>query len=166
MFRCFESEVAGSCFPYNFFDMAHFYEVDINAQRLVVEALGQRNFQAGRNVLCHSASDIYSNNGLLVTTHDRLNELLTHKQVAVTSVFPNVSHIRKVCKDMREEFKLEIVLACHSSCDPVDVAMDILGKFSNEFVFVRQVEYLVELPPGTYRKKSASIAFTVIFSNA
>ena len=75
-----------------------------------MEALGQRNFQAGRNVLCHSANDIYSKNGLLVTTHDRLNELLTHKQVAVTWVFPNVSHIRKVCKDMREEFKLEIVL--------------------------------------------------------
>ena len=146
--------------------MAHFYEVDINAQRLVVEALGQRNFQAGRNVLCRIASDIFSNNGLLVTTHDRLNELLTHKQVAVTSVFPNVSHIRKVCKDMREEFKLEIVLACHSFCDPIDVAMDILGKFSNEFAFVRQVEYLVELPPGTYRKKSASIAFTVIVSNS
>ena len=58
--------------------MAHFSEVDINAQRLVVEALGQRNFQAGRHVLCHSASDICSNNGLLVTTHDRLYELLTH----------------------------------------------------------------------------------------
>ena len=146
--------------------MAHFYEVDINAQRLVVEALGQRNFQAGRNVLCHSASDIYTNNGLLVTTHDRLNELLTHKQVDVTSVFPNVSYIRKVCKDIKEEFKLEIVLACHSSCDPVDVAIDILGKFSNDFVFLRRVEYLVELPPGTYRKKSSSIAFVVSISNA
>ena len=34
--------------------------------------------QAGRHVLCHSASDICSNNGLLVTTHDRLYKLLTH----------------------------------------------------------------------------------------
>ena len=125
--------------------MAHFYEVDINAQRLVVEALGQRDFQAGRNVLCHSASEVSSNNGLLVTTHDRLNELLTHKQCAVTSVFPNVSHIRKMCRDLREEFKLEIVLACHSLRDPFEVAMDILGKFSNEFAFVRKVEFLVDI---------------------
>ena len=145
--------------------MAHFYEVDINVQRLVVEALGQRNFQTGRNVLCHSASDIYSNNGLLVTTHDRL-ELLTRKQVDVTSVFPNVAYIRRACKDIKEDFKLEIVLACHSSCDPVDVAIDILGKFSNDFVLLRRVEYLVELPPGTYWKKSSSIAFVVSISNA
>ena len=146
--------------------MAHFYEVDTNAQRLVVEALGQRNFQAGRNVLCHSASDIYSNNGLLVTTHDRLYELLTHKQVDVTSVFPNVAYIRRVCKDIKEDFKLEVVLACHSSCDPADVAIEILGKFSNDFFLLRRVEYLVELPPGTYWKKSSSIAYVVSISNA
>ena len=145
--------------------MAHFYEVDINAQRLVVEALGQRNFQSGRHVLCHSASDIYSNNGLLVTTHDRLYELLTHRQVDVTSVFPNVSYIRRVCKDIKEDFKLEIVLACPSSSDPADVVIEILGKFSNDFFLLRRVEYLGELPLGTYWKKSPSIAYVVSISN-
>ena len=112
------------------------------------------------------ASDIYSNNGLLVTTHDRLYELLTHKQVDVTSVFPNVAYIRRVCKDIKEDFKLEIVLACHSSCDPADVAIEILGKFSNDFFSLRRVEYLVELPSGTYWKKSSSIAYVVSISNA
>ena len=146
--------------------MAHFYEVDINAQRMVVEALGQRNFQAGRHVLCHSASDIHSNNGLLVTTHDRLYELLTHRQVDVTSVFPSVSHIRRLCKDIKEDFRLEIVLACHSSSDPTDVVIETLGKFSNDFFSLKRVEYLVELPSGTYWKKSASIAYVVSISNA
>ena len=146
--------------------MAHFYEVDINAQRLVVEALGQRNFQAGRHVLCHSASDIHSNNGLLVTTHDRLYELLTHRQVDVTSVFPNVSYIRRLCRDIKEDFKLEIVLACHSSSDPADVVIEILGKFSNGFFSLTRVEYLVELRLGTYWKKSSSIAYVVSISNA
>ena len=60
-----------------------------------------------------------------------------------------MAYIRRVCKDIKEDFKLEIVLACHSSCDPVDVAIDILGKFSNDFFSLRRVEYLVELPPGT-----------------
>ena len=146
--------------------MAHLYEVDTNAQRLVVEALGQRNFQTGRHVLCHAASDIYSNNGLLVTTHDRLYELLSHRQVDVTSVFPNVSYIRRMCKDIKEDFRFEIVLACHSTSDPVDVVIEILGKFSNDFFSLKSVEYLVELPPGTYWKKSSSIAYVVSISNA
>ena len=137
--------------------MAHFYDVDINAQRLVVEALGQRNFQAGRHVLCHNASDIVSNNGLLVTTHDRLDELLAHKQVDVTSVFPSMSYIKRTCKDIKEDFRLEIVLACHSSCDPADVIIEILGKFSNDFFSLKRVEYLVELPLGTYWKKSSQL---------
>ena len=131
-----------------------------------MEALGQRNFQAGRHVLCHSASDIHSNNGLLVTTHDRLYELLTHRQVDVTSVFPSVSYIRRLCKDIKEDFRLEIVLACHSSSDPADVVIGILGKFSNDFFSLKRVEYLVELPPGTYWKKSSSIAYVVSISNA
>ena len=142
--------------------MAHFYDVDINAQRLVVEALGQRNLQAGRHVLCHSASDICSNNGLLVT----LDELLTHKQVDVTSVFPSMSYIKRTCKDIKEDFRLEIVLACHSSCDPADVIIEILGKFSNDFFSLKRVEYLVELPLGTYWKKSSSIAYVISISNA
>ena len=146
--------------------MAHFQEVDINAQRLVVEALGQRNFQAGRHVLCHSASDICSKNGILVTTHDRLEELLTHRQVEVTSVFPNVSHIRRFCREFKEDFRLEIVLACHSSSDPADVIIEILGKFSNDFFSLKRVEYLVELPLGTYWKKSSSIAYVISISNA
>ena len=74
----------------------------------MLKLLDRGNFQAGRHVLCHSASDIHSNNGLLVTTHDRLYELLTHRQVDVTSVFPSVSHIRRLCKDIKEEFRLEI----------------------------------------------------------
>ena len=74
--------------------------------------------------------------------------------------------MRRVCKDIKEDFKLEIVLACHSSSDPADVAIEILGKFSNDFFSLRRVEYLVELPPGTYWKKSSSIAYVVSISNA
>ena len=50
-------------------------------------------------------------------------------------------------------------LACYSLCDPFEVAMDVLGKFSNEFTFVWKVD-LVELSPRTYWKKSASFTCT------
>ena len=58
------------------------------------------------------------------------------------------------------------MLACHSSSDPADVVIETLGKFSNDFFSLKRVEYLVELPPGTYWKKSASIAYVVSISNA
>ena len=52
-------EVAGSISLQLVITMAHIYEVDVHSQRLVVEALGRRLCQAGRNVLCHSASNVF-----------------------------------------------------------------------------------------------------------
>ena len=80
--------------------------------------------------------------------------------------FPSMSYIKRTCKDIKEDFRLEIVLACHSSCDPADVIIEILGKFSNDFFSLKRVEYLVELPLGTYWKKSSSIAYVISISNA
>jgi len=164
--------LAGNCLPsqafyfaYFPFVMAHFNQVNVHAQRLVVEALGRRNFQEGRNVLCHSASELSAGSGLLISTHDRLSEILAHKQCKVTSVFPNISQIRRLCRKFQDEFSFELVIACPFPCDPFEVAMDVLGKFPTDFCYVQQVEFLVELPPGTYRKKASSAAYTVIVAN-
>ena len=61
---------------------------------------------------------------------------------------------------------MKSLLACHSFSDPTDVVIETLGKFSNDFFSLKRVEYLVELPSGTYWKKSASIAYVVSISNA
>ena len=62
--------------------------------------------------------------------------------------------------------KVRNSLTWFSHSDPADVVIEILGKFSNDFFSLKRVEYLVELPPGTYWKKSSSIAYVVSISNA
>ena len=69
------------------------------------------------------------------------------------SVFPNISYIKRLCKNHQEEDFVELALACPSPCDPFDIVLDIISKFSTEFCFVHSVEFLVELRVGTYRKK-------------
>ena len=103
--------------------------------------------------------------GLLVATHDRLDEFLAHKQLEIISVLPNVPLIKRLCKNsVCENFSIELVFICNSTSDPVEVIVDLLGKFATENIFIKKVRYLTSLPAGTFRKGFGSDAYTVMIS--
>ena len=142
--------------------MSSIYQIDLKAQQLVLDALGGRVQTKKSVVLCQDASQLTSTDGLLVATHDRLEEFLAHKQFEIFSVLPNVSLIKKLCKTSSiEELSIELVFICNSTSDPVEVIVDLIGKFATENVFVKEVSYLTSLPAGTFRKGFASDAYTV-----
>ena len=142
--------------------MSSIYQIDLKAQQLVLDALGGRVRTKKSVVLCQDASQLTSTDGLLVATHDRLEEFLAHKQFEIFSVLPNVSLIKKLCKtSSAEELSIELVFICNSTSDPVEVIVDLIGKFATENVFVKEVSYLTSLPAGTFRKGVASDAYTV-----
>ena len=43
--------------------------------------------------------------------------------------------------------------------------MDVLSKFSTDVGYFQRVNFLVELPPGTYRRKVPFAAYTVLVTN-
>ena len=51
--------------------MASLYQIDLQAQQLIVDALGSRTQVKKSVALCHDASQLTSKDGLLVATHDR-----------------------------------------------------------------------------------------------
>ena len=140
--------------------------IDVKAQQVVIDALSMdcRNFR--KTVLCNTPSGVRSDAGIFISSQDRLAELFTGEGGSTISIFPNMSFVRRLCKQSSyEKFSVEFVFAVNSYCDPCLLALDIMNKFRTELSFVSKATYLTELPPGTYRQKQAFIAYLVTVTN-
>ncbi len=115
---------------------------------------------------CHTPSKLSAEPGIYLSTQDRLHELFASELDATIAVFPNANFVKRLCKQSPDEkFSVELVFACHASSDPCDLVLDILGKFSVDFRFVKSVSYLVELPENTFRPKQPYVAYNVKVTN-
>ena len=136
--------------------------IDINAQQIVVDALATNPKNNQETILCHTPSKLSAESGMYLSTQDRLQELFTNGHDSVVAIFPNASLVRRLCKNCQQDtFSIDLVFACHASCDPNDLVIDLLGKFSVEFKFIQSASYLAALPQGTFRKRQPYIAYTV-----
>ena len=136
--------------------------IDINAQQIVVDALAKNPKNNQKTILCHTPSKLSAEPGMYLSTQDRLQELFTNGHDSVVAIFPNASLVRRLCKNCQQDtFSIDLVFACHASCDPNDLVIDLLGKFAVECKFIQSASYLAVLPQGTFRKRQPYIAYTV-----
>ena len=136
--------------------------IDIRAQQIVVDALARDPKNSQKTILCHTPSKLSAEPGMYLSTQDRLQELFINEHNSVVAVFPNAQLVRRLCKNFQQDtFSIDLVFACHASCDPNDLVIDLLGKFSVDFKYMQSVSYLTVLPQGTFRKRQPYIAYTV-----
>ena len=138
----------------------------MKAQQAVIDALFFDHKNLRKTVLCHTPSEVRIEPGIFLSTQDRLVELFTSETGSTIAVFPNMSVVRRLCKQsLHEKFSVELVFAVNSYSDPCMLALDIMNKFRTELGFVAKAEYLTDLPPGTFRQKQAFIAYVVTVTN-
>ena len=136
--------------------------IDINAQQIVVDALAKNPKNNQKTILCHTPSKLSAEPGMYLSTQDRLQELFTSGHNSVVAIFPNASLVRRLCKNCQQDtFSIDLVFACHASCDPNDLVIDLLGKFAVECKFIQSASFLAVLPQGTFRKRQPYIAYIV-----
>ena len=136
------------------------------AQQAVMDALSMDRKNHRKTVLCHTPSEVRTDEEIFISSQDRLAELFTCQVGSTIAVFPNISFVRRLCKQsLYHKFSVECVFAVNSYCDPCMFALDIMNKFRTELSFVSKAAYLTELPPGTFRKKQAFIAYLVTVTN-
>ena len=136
--------------------------IDINAQQIVVDALAKNPKNNQKTILCHTPSKLSAEPGMYLSTQDRLQELFTSGHDSVVAIFPNASLVRRLCKNCQQDtFSIDLVFACHASCDPNDLVIDLLGKFAVEWKFIQSASFLAVLPQGTFRKRQPYIAYIV-----
>ena len=140
--------------------------INVKAQQAVIDALCMDCKNLRKTVLCHTPSEIRADAGIFLSTQDRLVELFTSEIGSLIAVFPNMSFVRRLCKQsLYEKFSVELVFAVNSYSDPCMLALDIMNKFRTELGFVSKATYLTDLPPGTFRQKQAFIAYVVTVTN-
>ena len=138
----------------------------MKAQQTVIDALYLDHKNLRKTVLCHTPSEVRTEPGIFVSTQDRLVELFTSETGSTIAVFPNMSVVRRLCKQsLHEKFSVELVFAVNSHSDPCMLSLDIMNKFRTELGFVAKAKYLTDLPPGTFRQKQAFIAYVVTVTN-
>ena len=136
--------------------------IDINAQQIVVDALAKNPKNNQKTILCHTPSKLSAEPGMYLSTQDRLQELFTSGHDSVVAIFPNASLVRRLCKNCQQDtFSIELVFACHATCDPNDLVIDLLGKFAVECKFIQSASFLAFLPQGTFRKRQPYMAYSV-----
>ena len=140
--------------------------INVKAQQAVIDALCMDHRNLRKTVLCHNPSEVRADAELFLSTQDRLAELFTSEIGSTIAVFPNMSFVRRLCKQSwYEKFSVELVFAVNSYSDHCMIALDIVNKFRTELGFVVKATYLTDLPPGTFRQKQAFIAYVVTVTN-
>ena len=140
--------------------------INVKTQQTVIDALSMDYKNHRKTVLCHTPSGVRTDAELFISSQDRLAELFTGEVGSTIAVFPNMSFVRRLCKQsLYQKFSVELVFAVNSYCDPCMLALDIMNKFRTELSFVSKAVYLTELPPGTFRNKQAFIAYLVTVTN-
>ena len=140
--------------------------INIKTQQTVIDALSKDCRNHRKTVLCHTPSGVRTDAELFISSQDRLAELFAGEVGSTIAVCPNISFVRRLCKQsLYQKFSVELVFAVNSYCDPCMFALDIMNKFRTELSFVTKAAYLTELPPGTFRNKQAFIAYLVTVTN-
>ena len=140
--------------------------INVKTQQTVIDALSMDCRNRRKTVLCHTPSGVRTNAELFISSQDRLAELFAGEVGSTIAVFPNISFVRRLCKQsLYQKFSVELVFAVNSYCDPCMFALDIMNKFRTELSFVTKAAYLTELPPGTFRNKQSFIAYLVTVTN-
>ena len=140
--------------------------INVKTQQTVIDALSMDYRNRRKTVLCHTPSGVRTNAELFISSQDRLAELFAGEVGSTIAVFPNISFVRRLCKQsLYQKFSVELVFAVNSYCDPCMFALDIMSKFRTELSFVTKAAYLTELPPGTFRNKQSFIAYLVTVTN-
>ena len=140
--------------------------INVKTQQTVIDALSMDCRNCRKTVLCHTPSGVRTNAELFISSQDRLAELFAGEVGSTIAVFPNISFVRRLCKQsLYQKFSVELVFAVNSYCDPCMFALDIMNKFRTELSFVTKAAYLTELPPGTFRNKQSFIAYLVTVTN-
>ena len=82
----------------------------MKAQQTVIDALCMHHKNFRKTVLCHTPSEIRADAGIFLSTQDRLAELFTSEIGSTIAVFPNMSVVRRLCKQsLHEKFSVELV---------------------------------------------------------
>ncbi len=103
-------------------------------------------------ILCHTPSDLVADESSSLGTHDLFDEFLGKDSLSLISVFPNVGIIRQAIKGKKDEpFTVDCILACHHYCDPLDVSIDVVGRFGIDFHHISEVVFVTDMPKGMYR---------------
>ena len=140
--------------------------INVKTQQTVIDALGMDCRNRRKTVLCNTPSGVRTNAELFLSSQDRLAELFAGEVGSTIAVFPNISFVRRLCKQsLCQKFSVELVFAVNSYCYPCMFALDIMNKFRTELSFVTKAAYLTELPPGTFRNKQSFIAYLVTVTN-
>ena len=70
----------------------------MKAQQTVIDALCMDHKNLRKTVLCHTPSELRAGTGIFLSTQDRLVELFTSEMESTIAVFPNMSVVRRLCK--------------------------------------------------------------------
>ena len=133
------------------------FEVSVAAQQCIVDALKPCDESSQTVVLCHTPSEICTDGYLTLGTHDLLDDFLGKDSLSLTSVFPNMGIVKQVVKNYKDDpFTIDCIVACHHTYDPLDVAIDVVGRLGLDFQNVSQIAFVVDLPKGTYRSYAAA----------
>ena len=140
--------------------------IHVKTEQTVIDALSMDCRNHRKTVLCHTPSGVRTDAELFISSQDRLAELFTGEVGSTIAVLPNISFVRRLCKQsLYQKFSVELVFAVNSYCDPCMLALDIMNKFRTELSFVSKAAYLTDLPPGTFRNKQTFIAYLVTVTN-
>ena len=141
------------------------FEVPVSAQQCIVDALKESQDVSQTVVLCHTPSELFADGKFSLGTHDLFDDFFGKDAVSLISIFPNMGIIKQALKDKKEyPFTVDCIVACHHSCDPLDVSIDVVGKLGLEFQYVSQVAFVTEMPNGTYRPH-ATTAYRIRIQN-
>ena len=104
--------------------------INVKTQQTVIDALSMDCRNHRKTVLCHTPSGVRTDAELFISSQDRLAELFTGEVGSTIAVFPNISFVRRLCKQSwYQKFSVELVFAVNSYCDPCMLALDIMNKF-------------------------------------
>ena len=137
------------------------FEINVNAQQMVVFAVNCMFPENYKLILCHSLRSLHSNRCCHLGTYDLFRELLSENRDNFISVFPNIgSVLNMMSKHETNGFQFEVVLACHKHCDLVGLIAELTEKFPGSHKFISHVRSLCKLPEKTL-EPHASLTYLV-----
>ena len=141
------------------------FQVSASAQQKIVDAINGSHGGKKTMILCHTPSDLTADENSSLGTHNLFDEFLGKDSLSLISVFPDVGTIRQGLKNRKDEpFTVDCILVCHHSCDPLDVSIDVVGRFGLDIHHISEVFFVADMPKNMYRP-CATIAYRVRVQN-
>ena len=128
------------------------FEVSVSAQQCIVDALKECDEFSQAVVLCRTPSEVFADGMFSLGTRDLFDDFLGKDAVSLISIFPNMGIIKQSLKNCDDHpFIIDCIVACHHTCDPLDVSIDVVSRLGLDFQNVSQIAFVVDMPKGTYR---------------